>query len=117
MSQNKGYILLHRSLQDCWIWFDDPKFTKGQAWVDLLMMVNHADKRLQFNGEFITVEEGQVITSIRSLAERWGWSKDSVKRFLNLLERDMMITQNCDTHRTLVTIVNYGIYQDRRTLL
>lgn len=111
MSQNKGYILLHRSLQDCWIWFDDPKFTKGQAWVDLLMMVNHADKRLQFNGEFITVEEGQVITSIRSLAERWGWSKDSVKRFLNLLERDMMITQNCDTHRTLVTIVNYGVYQ------
>ena len=111
MSQNKGYILLHRSLQDCWIWFDDPKFTKGQAWVDLLMMVNHEEKRLQFNGEFITVEEGQVITSIRSLAERWGWSKDSVKRFLNLLERDLMITQNCDTHRTLVTIVNYRVYQ------
>jgi len=107
----KGYIKLYRQIQDCWIWFADEKFSKAQAWVDLLMLANHADKKLYFNGEVMNIKRGQNLTSIRALSERWGWSKDSVSRFLKLLESDGMIEKICDTHRTLVTIVNYEVFQ------
>ena len=108
---NKGYIRLHRQVQDCWVWFADKKFSKGQAWVDLLMLANHQEKKIIFNGEPMVISRGQYLTSIRSLAERWGWSKDSVARFLTATANDKMIKKESDSHRTLITIVNYGVYQ------
>lgn len=110
MSQgNKGYIRLHRQIQDCWVW--DDKFSKGQAWVDLLLSANHRDKKMPFNDEIVTIERGQYLTSMRKLADRWGWNRSTVSRFLKLLEKDEMITTNVTTSHTLITIVNYDIYQ------
>lgn len=43
--KNNGYILLHRDIMDNWVWQDEV-FTKGQAWVDLLMLVNHNDNEV-----------------------------------------------------------------------
>ena len=111
----QGYIKLHRQLQDSWIWFDDDKFSKGQAWVDLLMLANHKDNKIPFNGDIIIIKRGQHLTSMRKLASRWNWSISTVSRFLNLLEKDEMIVKNSDTNRTLITIVNYGKFQDRGT--
>ena len=111
----QGYIKLHRQLQDSWIWFDDDKFSKGQAWVDLLMLANHKDNKIPFNGDIIIIKRGQHLTSMRKLASRWNWSISTVSRFLNLLEKDEMIVKNSDTNRTLITIVNYGNYQDGGT--
>lgn len=109
-----GYIKLYRQLQDCWIWTDE-KFTKGQAWVDLLLMANHRDKKIPFNDEIITIGRGQYLTSMRKLSERWRWSISTVSRFLTLLEKDGMLVRNSDRNRTLITIVNYDIFQDGGT--
>lgn len=113
MSTDKGYIKLFRSVRDNWIWNDKecPAFDKFHAWVDLLMMVNHKENKVMFNGKVITVGVGSRITSMRKLAERWGWSVHKVSNFLNELERDQMIVQRRDSRKTLVTIVNYGFYQ------
>lgn len=108
---NIGYIKLHRQIQECWIWDGDEPFSKGQAWVDLLLLVNHADKKTSFNGQIITIKRGQRLTSIRKLAERWKWSRKKVSNFLDLLESDEMITQERATKATLITIVNYSVYQ------
>ena len=108
---SKGYILLHRQIQDCWIW-KTGAYDKRSAWIDLLMMVNHNESELFFDGEVQTVKRGQYVTSYRNLAERWGWKKDKVSRFLNALEMDHMITKKSDTKRTLITIINYEIYQN-----
>ena len=35
-----------------------------------------------------------------------------VRRFLKMLEDDGMIAQKSDTKKTLITLVNYGFYQD-----
>ena len=109
-----GYILLYRDIEDCWIWDNDEPYSKGQAWVDLLMLVNHRDAKTTFNGEIITVERGQRITSSRVLGERWGWSKDKVLRFLRLLESDNMVKIECDSSKTLLTVVNYDKFQTLR---
>lgn len=105
-----GWIKLYRQLQDCPIWYGE-RFSKGQAWVDLLMLANHSDKKIVFNGDFITIQRGQYLTSMVKLSEKWKWNRKTVSSFLKLLENDNMITKVADNTKTLITIVNYGIYQ------
>lgn len=108
----EGWIKLHRQIQDCWIWNINEPFDKRSAWIDLLLLANHKDVKLQFNNDLILVERGQFITSIRKLSDKWKWSYDKVSRFLKLLEKDGMIRRESDNFRTLVTIEKYSNFQD-----
>ena len=108
---DKGWIKLHRSIQDSWIWEDCEKYDKTHAWIDLLLSANHKDKKISVDGQPKVISRGQFLTSLAKLAARWRWNAKSVSRFLNILEKDKMIVQS-RTHRwTTVTIVNYGVYQ------
>ena len=109
---DKGWIKTYRKIQECWIWLEKEPFDKRRAWIDWLLTANHADKKILFNGELITVRRGQILTSIRKLAEKWKWSYDKVLRFLRLIESDGMIKKESDNFRTLLTIENYEVYQD-----
>ena len=112
MAESKGWIKTYRKIQDCWIWLDKEPFDKRSAWIDLLLTANHSDKKLLFNGSLITVKRGQILTSIRKLSEKWKWSYDKCSRFLKILESDGMLQKQSDNFRTLLTIVNYELYQD-----
>lgn len=106
-----GWIKLHRNLADHWLWEDKP-FSRGQAWIDLLFMVNHKENKTFIDGRLEEVKRGQTITSIRKLCDRWGWSNTKVKKFLLMLEQDEMIVVKSDSKKTVVTIVKYEVYQD-----
>ena len=106
-----GWIRLDRKLQECWVWEDKEPFDKRSAWIDLLITANHADAKLLFNGELITVQRGQILTSVRKLSVKWKWSVNKVYRFLKLLESDKMLQKESNKDRTLLTIVNYSVYQ------
>ena len=106
-----GWIKIHRQIQNCLIW-DDKPFNMASAWIDLLLLANHEDKETIFDKKPILIKRGQRITSVRELSARWGWGKDKTLRFLRLLESEKMIVKDSDSRRTLITIVNYGIYQD-----
>ena len=108
-----GYVKLHRDIMDHWLWQRKP-FDEGRAWVDLILLANHATTRAPYKGEIIEFERGTVNRSITWLAERWGWSRDKTRRFLRLLERDQMVTVDTSTHRTTITIEKYAFYQDGR---
>lgn len=106
----EGWIKLHRAIQEHWLWDDEP-FTRGQAFIDLLLMVNHKDKKIMFNGELIEVKRGSKITSLRQLSDRWKWSTNKVKKYLDQLQKDGMINYKSDNKKTLLTIENYSVYQ------
>ncbi|MCY7869607.1 Replication protein O [Bacillus spizizenii] len=107
-----GWIKLHRSVQDHWIYQEKRKFSKYEAWLDLLMMASHKDNKFVLGNELYEVKRGQFISSIRKLGERWSWSNTKVTQFLDLLRKDEMIDFKKDTKKTLITIVNYGVYHD-----
>ncbi len=107
----EGWVKVDRAVQDHWLWKEQP-FSTGQAWIDLIMIANHADNTIQFDGKPLVVERGSMVTSIRKLSERWGWSRKKVGRFLDVLERDSMLSQNRATKRTTITLVNYSKFQD-----
>lgn len=107
---SKGWISLHRQIQEHWVWKDKP-FSKGQAWLDILMMVNHEDKKVLLGTELVEVKRGSRITSIRQLCDRWGWSNTKINSFLTVLENDGMLVVKSDTKKTVLTVVNYSDYQ------
>ena len=111
---SRGWISLHRRIQDHWLW-DDKPFSKGQAWIDLLMMANYKENKFLLGNELIEVEEGSFITSEVKLSTRWGWSRTKVRGFLKLLEDDYMIVKKTDNKKTTLTIVNYTDYQIQET--
>lgn len=107
----QGWIAICRQLQEHWLWEEKP-FSKGHAWIDLLMLANYEDKKIPYKGKIITCERGTVNLSILFLAERWGWSRHKTRDFLTLLENDKMVTVNATTNRTTITIENYALYND-----
>ena len=110
----QGWISVHRSLQCHWLWSEKP-FSKGQAWIDMLMMANHADKKFLLGSELVEVKTGSFITSELKLMERWGWSKAKVRNFLEVLQTDGMLVKISDKKKTTITIENYSVYQDSQT--
>lgn len=110
----EGWIKLYRKLTEHWLWEEKP-FDKRSAWIDMLMMANHEEKKICLGNELINVERGSFITSELKLMERWGWSKCKVRNFLKMLEEDGMILRKSDKKKTTITIVNYSIYQDSET--
>jgi len=111
MSKNMGYISVHRSIWDHWLW-DDKPFSKGQAWIDLLMLANHKEDKFVYKDQVMEGKRGTVYRSLSFLAERWGWGRDKVSRFLKQLESDGMVAVHTSTHRTTITISNYAAFQD-----
>ena len=109
--EGKGWISVYRSIQDHWLWQEKP-FSKGQAWLDLLLSANHQDSKIMFDSNLVEVKKGQFITSIRKLCERWGWSNSKLKKFLEILQNDGMIFYKSDSKKTIINIVNYSVYQD-----
>lgn len=106
-----GWIKLHRKIIDNWIW-DDPE--KLRAWIDILLMVNHEERQVPFDGHIITIQKGQRLTSLQKLSVRWGWSRNRVDRFLELLEEADMISTNRTPNGTVLTVINWALYQDAR---
>jgi hypothetical protein len=108
---DKGWICIHRKIRDSWIW-DDKPYDRAHAWIDLLLSANHEDKKIVLGNDFIEVKRGSFITSLRKLSERWGWSNTKIKSFLDTLQSDGMAIYKSDTHKTVINIVNYSVYQD-----
>lgn len=106
----QGWISVHRQLQEHWLWEDKP-FSKGQAWIDLLMSANHCDRKILLGNELIEVKAGSFITSEVKLMDKWGWGKTKLRAFLDVLQSDGMIVKKSDRKKTTIIIENYSVYQ------
>lgn len=105
-----GWIKLSRQLSSNDLWLGEA-FTRGQAWVDLLMLTNHSDGFIRVSGQKIIINRGQCGWSQLRLSERWKWSRGKTKRFFNELENERMIELKTNNRNTIVTICNYSKFQ------
>ena len=109
-----NYASINRKLIESDLWLSE-KFTRGQAWVDLVLLANYKPGYFRVRGIRVDVDRGQVGRSELALSERWGWSRGKVKRFLTELENDHRIVQQKTRVTTLIYIVNYEKYQKSST--
>ena len=114
-----GYMLLYRKIQNDPIWLSE-RFTKAQAWIDLLFLANYEDGFIVVgNGETIPVKRGQCAWSQSRLAKRWKWTRGKVEQyFKHLIEQGTIQRINqgkIGRKTTIISILNYEKYQDRAT--
>ena len=110
---DKGWIKLHRSILENEFYMAKP-FSKGQAWIDLLLLAEHKTHKRMWRGNLVEFRRGDVNLSIKQLGIRWGWSHGKVERFLDNLSEQEMIYQNVNRNRTVLTIVKYDDFQSQR---
>ena len=100
-----GFIKLHRKILT-WGWFADPPTLS--VFLALLIMADYRDA--VWKGT--PLKRGQVITSRAALSKTCGLSQQQVRTALRHLISTGEITGESTSRYTLITIVNYGLYQD-----
>lgn len=104
----QGYIKLHRSLLT-WEWYDDANTLR--LFLHLLLTVNHKDADWQG----VTIQRGQRVCSLYTLAEETGLSVQNIRTALTRLKSTHEITQCSNRKYSVVTVNNYNLYQDDNT--
>ena len=107
----KGWVSIHRQIQESFLWNNDEPFSKGQAWIDLLLLACYEDTEQDFNGQPCIVKRGEYKASERNLADRWNWSQKKVRNFIKVLKSQKMLTVRVIRKRSILSIINYDKYQ------
>jgi hypothetical protein len=107
---NQGWFKVHRDLLSSPLWLSEI-FTRGQAWMDLVGLANHTDGFIRVRDVKVLLARGQLGWSQKSLSERWGWSRNKVRSFLDELEKERQIEQQKNSVTTIISITNYNFYQ------
>lgn len=111
---DKGWISIHRKMQNHWLWEEKRVYSKAEAWIDLLLSVNHTEAKVLIKSCVYHVKRGQTIMSLGTLSTRWNWNKSKTRRFLKFLESESMIELKNELKTTRVTICKYDDYQQQR---
>ena len=88
----------------------DP-FTEREAWIWLIGEAAWKGRRVRVGYYMVSLSRGQCAFSIRFLADKWGWSKSRVGRFLDRLKTETMIGTDAGQGVSVITICKYNEYQ------
>ena len=109
-----GYLKIPRDLFASDEWMSKRVFGKVEAQIDLLYMAAYVDGRIvHCKTRDVVLMRGQLLTSMRYLADRWGWSAATVFRYLQSLRNSqrnsirIQIETTVETGKTLITICDY----------
>ena len=78
-------------------------------WIDILLHANPVD--YYHHGQLI--KRGQCILSLRQVSERCGMAKNTITKYLHLLEKCGKIKLDISRKGTLITVENWDKYQNR----
>lgn len=106
-----GWIKIYRELADHWL-AQHPE--KLGWWVLLLLKVAHEDKKVLVGNQMIELKRGQIIASLTYLADLWQTSKRTAERFVELLEKEQMLSRCVSRKVSIITICNYESYQEKK---
>ena len=99
-----GWIKIDRNITEHWLWTDEKKL---KWWLTILLDVNYSDRKMALGYNTYEIKRGQSPNSIRTWAGIFKTGTKSVVRFLDMLEKDGLITKeiigNGKHSTTLVT--------------
>lgn len=110
----EGYIPISRKLFEHPFWSEKREFSYAEAWIDILRLVRFEanSTKMLIGGKAVEIHRGEYPASLRRLADLWGWSKNKVDKFLDLLISEGMITKRTaeGTKQTVITVCNFDKY-------
>lgn len=108
----EGWVSIHRKMSENDLWTCET-FSRGQAWIDLIMLASHKESYFYKRGVKIDIQRGELAWSEVALSERWKWSRSKVKKFLKDLEKEQQIEQQKTNITTKLRLINYDKYQTK----
>lgn len=109
------FISIHREITDHWIYNEKRIFSRFEAWIYILLEVNHKDNKFLLWNELIECKRWSMITSELKLMNIFSWSKTKLRAFLKNLGDDKMISIHTDKKKTTIFVLNYDKYQVLKT--
>ena len=108
MAEQSTFIKLDRNMLR-WGWYTDGPTMR--LFIHLILIANVKPTKWQD----ITIKRGQVVTSLHNLSRQTGLSVRSVRTALSHLISTNEVTSTSTNRYTLITVVNYALYQDKPT--
>lgn len=114
----QGWISLHREIVEKAIWTESTPEQKVIL-ITLLLLANHKEKEWEWKGDKYKAKPGQFVTSLQSIAKKSGKgiTVQNVRTAINRFEKYEFLTNESTNKNRLITIVNWGIYQDKNKQL
>jgi hypothetical protein len=78
----------------------------------MLTEANFEDKKHLFNGSLLEIKRGQIIFGLEAWSAKTGVTIAKLRKLLEMLENDKMINRQKTNKYSLISIVNYALYQD-----
>jgi DNA-binding transcriptional regulator YhcF (GntR family) len=103
-----GWIKLHRKLLNSSI-FQNPNLLK--FWIWCLLKATHCDRKTRVGLQEIELKEGQFIFGRNKAGVELGMNPSTVYKYLGVVEKDGLVCTNRNNKFTVVTIVNWSLYQ------
>lgn len=108
-----GWIKLYNQTLDSDFWTaDSDPFDYRSAFIHVLLSANWRQGVSRRSGHIITIERGQLLTSIRKLGAIFRWDKHKVYQWLKYMDAADMIRSESVGFGTVLTVVNYDKYQN-----
>jgi hypothetical protein len=104
----QGWVKFHRQI------IDNPRASDPHwmsLWSWLILLATHQPVKMVFGTEVITLKPGQLITSRESLESKTGINQHKIDRLLKVLKSEQQIEQQTSSSSRLITILNWGKYQ------
>jgi len=95
-----GYVAMSRDWQDHDIFAGD-EFSRRDAWAWLIANAAWRTEAVVIGRRKVEIQRGEMTHSVRFLAEKWGWSKSAVARFLTKLQKEKMVEIRAVTSGTV----------------
>jgi len=111
---HEGFVPLMRRFRFHPFWTEPRRFSRAEAWIDLLFRAHYSEKpeTIVDRGEEITLNEGDVLTSMLTLSKDWRRSRTFVKNFIKTLEKNGEILINrMDNRRLIIHIVKFAYFK------
>lgn len=112
---DQGFIKLSRKFFKNPLWKEPRRYSRSEAWLDLIFMARFEDSQQILRNRVIEVQRGEIIASRRFLEERWSWGSTKVVNFLNYLQNNSMINQRQTSGQTIIILCNYDTYNPPQT--
>jgi len=112
MSEPFGFIKFYRSTWDNPVLKSKEPFSKIEAFIWIISNANWTEGRGYYGNSLVEIKRGQLLTSVLKMSEVFRWSNNKINGFLELLKKNETIAYEKHTKYTLITVVNYGLYQD-----
>lgn len=108
-----GWVKIHKKSLKSSIW---ENANYWMVWCWCLLRANYEDTKFPFNGKDMLIKRGQFLTGRRKAVKELPTSTQTYRSAIEYLKSTHRISVKTTNKFTIITVINYDLYQDKDEL-